>query len=109
MLADDQLHWGYLEEEDFEIGPNYTGLTKNLMQRQIASNISQTADKNAVVVAVTEKTRLNTGGAVTPGNTDIISRSSATRRNYSRLGAGSYLGNAQYAGTKWKLYKCKEC
>ena len=82
MLADDQLHWGYLDEEDFVVGPNFSGQSKNLMQRQIASNISQTADKNSVVVGITEKTRMNVGGSVTPGNTDIISRSSATRRNY---------------------------
>jgi hypothetical protein len=61
----------------------------------LASNISQTTDQNSVLVGVTEKSLIS---SVTP-NADLISRSSATRRQ------GSY----QYGGTKWKLFKCKEC
>jgi hypothetical protein len=26
MLPDDQLHWGYLDEDDFVVGPNLGGL-----------------------------------------------------------------------------------
>ena len=65
-----------------------------------------TIDKNSTLVAVVDKSRgVNTvgggnAGSGTPGgNTaDLISRSSATRRNYSRAG-GSTLGmNAHYGG-----------
>jgi hypothetical protein len=28
MLPEDKLHWGMLEEEDFMLGPNFTGLPK---------------------------------------------------------------------------------
>ena len=76
--------WGFFEEEDFIIGPNFSGITDNYYQRQIASSISKTIDKNSTVVAITEKNRANTGNVTPGGNTDLISRSSATRRNYSR-------------------------
>jgi hypothetical protein len=68
----------------------------------LASNLSRASEKNSVVVGITEKRSMQ--GNITPsGNTDIISRSSATRRQ----GAGSYMGH--YGGAKWKLFKCKEC
>ena len=59
----------------------------------------------------------NAGSGTPGGNTaDLISRSSATRRNYSRQG-GSALGlNHHYGGAgggvgmqRWKLYKCSQC
>ena len=62
-----------------------------------------TIDKNSTLVANVDKNRsgapVNAGGGCgTPGgNTDIISRSSATRRNYSRAG-GSALGLNHHAG-----------
>lgn len=80
MLPEDKLHWGMLEEEDFMLGPNFTGQPKTNLQRQIASNISQAIDKNSTVVAVTEKARIN-NGSVTPGG------SSASRRGFSRTGS----------------------
>ena len=86
------------------VGPNFSGITDNYHQRQIAASISKTIDKNSTLVAVVDKSRgANTGGNAgsgTPGgNTaDLISRSSATRRNYSRQG-GSALGlNHHYGG-----------
>lgn len=97
LLPDNQLLWGFFEEEDFVVGPNFSGLTDNYQQRQIAASISKTIDKNSTLVATTDKGRntngiANAGGSNTPGgNTDLISRSSATRRNYSRQG-GSALG-----------------
>jgi len=27
LLPDDKLHWGFLEEDDFVLGPNFTGTT----------------------------------------------------------------------------------
>jgi len=66
MLPDEQLHWGFLEEEDFMYGPtsfnkkldvsNGTQTNRNLdKQRQIALNVSQTIDANSTVVAITDK------------------------------------------------------
>ena len=94
-------------------------MTDNYQQRQIAASISKTIDKNSTLVATTEKNRgghhggagTHIGGSNTPGgNTDLISRSSATRRNYSRQG-GSALGVHQpgHGFQRWKLYKCKHC
>lgn len=82
------------------VGPNFSGVTDNYHQRQIAASLSKTIDKNSTLVAVVDKSRNGgnvngAGGSGTPGgNTDLISRSSATRRNYSRQG-GSALGLQQ--------------
>ena len=83
------------------VGPNFSGVTDNYHQRQIAASLSKTIDKNSTLVAIVDKNRNggNVGGAGggsgTPGgNIDLISRSSATRRNYSRQG-GSALGLQQ--------------
>ena len=110
MQLDDQLHWGFFEEDDFIIGPNFSGVADNYEQRQVASSISKTIDKNSTLVAVTEKNRGNTGNATPGGNTDLISRSSATRRNHSRQGV-SVVGHQQATMglQRWKLYKCSEC
>ena len=110
VLPDDQLLWGFFEEEDFVIGPNFSGVAVNYQQRQIASSISKTIDKNSQVVVITEKNRGTTGNVTPGGNTDLISRSSATRRNYSRQG-GSAIGHHQpgMGLQRWKLFKCSEC
>lgn len=91
LLPDNQLLWGFFEEEDFVVGPNFSGITDNYHQRQIAASISKTVDKNSTLVAIVDKGRgANAGGNACNGTydpdprTDLISRSSATRRNYSR-------------------------
>jgi len=115
LLPDNQLLWGFFEEEDFLVGPNSSGITDDYHQRQIAASISKTINMNSTLVATTDKNRgglaTHIGGSNTPGgNTDLISRSSATRRNYSRQG-GSALGQlGQGQGfQRWKLYKCSHC
>jgi hypothetical protein len=33
LLVEDKLHWGVLEEDDFVLGPNFSGETSNFEQR----------------------------------------------------------------------------
>jgi len=93
------LHWGFLEEEDFLMGPNYIGvlMQNSIQHRQILSNMSQTIDKNSSLASVIEKKNGNVGKEFNQ-EFNLISKSSATAKNYQYLGF-----------SRWKLFKCKEC
>eukprot|EP00347_Sterkiella_histriomuscorum_P005241 403357349 len=101
----DALNWGYLEEDDFILGPNYLGQQQHntLQKRMIMANMSKTIDRNAVLVSITEKksqaqSNMRGTGMKDPMDFNMISKSSATVKNYN--------GNGY---SRWKLYKCKEC
>jgi|688.fasta_scaffold2507468_1 hypothetical protein len=55
MLPDGKLHWGFVRQDDFMFGPNKTGLTPKLLQRQVALNLSHSIDANSVLADITEK------------------------------------------------------
>ena len=63
----------------------------------IVANLSQTIDKNSSIVSIIEKKNNNArgGGFKEALDFNLISKSSATIKNY--------------AYSRWKLFKCKEC
>jgi len=111
LLPDDKLHWGILEEDDFVLGPNFSGESSNFEQRQVAANLSKTIDKNCTIVSITEKSRDGGSGR----GTDMLSNNSTSQPGRFIPRAASGLGHATGASfmnqglQKWKLHKCKEC
>jgi len=63
-LSYESLHWGFLDEDDFILGPGQTGSLQELNHRLIASKLSQTVDRNSTLISLIDK-KANGGPVVT--------------------------------------------